>query len=92
MPARTDRAWSSSRSTAAPATPWPRPAPTAWSGPTWTCSGPAQEPIQKSTDTTVLATLENGVGGSMPKGILQGAQAKAVAHFVADNVQYVPGP
>jgi len=28
----------------------------------------------------------------MPKGIVQGAQAKAVAQFVADNVEYVPGP
>jgi mono/diheme cytochrome c family protein len=33
-----------------------------------------------------------GVEGRMPKGILQGAQAKAVAQFVADNVQYIPGP
>ena len=32
------------------------------------------------------------VGGRMPKGILEGAQAKAVAQFVADNVQYIPGP
>ena len=46
----------------------------------------------KSTDTTVLTTIENGLGGRMPKGIVQGAQAKAVAQFVADNVEYVPGP
>ncbi|OLE38857.1 MAG: hypothetical protein AUG48_00740 [Actinobacteria bacterium 13_1_20CM_3_68_9] len=46
----------------------------------------------KSTYTTVLTTIENGLGGRMPKGILQGAQAKAVAKFVADNVQYIPGP
>ena len=45
----------------------------------------------KSTYTTVLTTIENGLGGRMPKGILQGAQAKAVAQFVADNVQYIPG-
>jgi cytochrome c550 len=48
--------------------------------------------LQKSTYTTVLATIENGLGGRMPRGILQGAQAKAVAQFVADNVQYIPGP
>jgi mono/diheme cytochrome c family protein len=46
----------------------------------------------KSTYTTVLTTIENGLGGRMPKGIVQGAQAKAVAKFTADNVQYIPGP
>jgi mono/diheme cytochrome c family protein len=48
--------------------------------------------LQKSTYTTVLTTIENGLGGRMPKGILRGAQAKAVAQFVAGNVQYIPGP
>ena len=48
--------------------------------------------LQKSTYTTVLATIQNGLGGRMPKGIVRGAQAKAVAEFVADNVQYIPGP
>jgi mono/diheme cytochrome c family protein len=48
--------------------------------------------LQKSTYTTVLTTIENGLRGRMPKGIVQGAQAKAVAKFVADNVQYIPGP
>ena len=48
--------------------------------------------LQKSTYTTVLTTIQNGLGGRMPKGILQGAQAKVVAQFVADNVQYIPGP
>jgi mono/diheme cytochrome c family protein len=47
--------------------------------------------LEKSTYTTVLSTIENGLGGRMPKGILQGAQAKAVAQFVADNVEYIPG-
>jgi mono/diheme cytochrome c family protein len=46
----------------------------------------------KSTYKTVLTTIENGLAGRMPKGILQGAQAKAVARFVADNVEYIPGP
>jgi hypothetical protein len=40
----------------------------------------------------VLAALENGVGGRMPAGILQGAQAKQVADFVANNVNYVSSP
>jgi len=48
--------------------------------------------LQKSTYTQVLTTIQNGLGGRMPKGILQGAQARAVAKFVADNVQYIPGP
>jgi mono/diheme cytochrome c family protein len=48
--------------------------------------------LQKSTYTTVLKTIQNGLKGRMPKGILRGAQAKAVAQFVADNVQYIPGP
>jgi mono/diheme cytochrome c family protein len=38
----------------------------------------------------VYDVVINGRGGRMPKGILQGAQAKAVAQFVADNVQYIP--
>src|SRR6266540_6934559 len=33
--------------------------------------------LQKLTYTTVLTTIQNGLGGRMPKGILQGAQAKA---------------
>jgi mono/diheme cytochrome c family protein len=47
--------------------------------------------LEKSTYTTALTTVKNGLGGRMPAGILQGAQAKAVARFVADNVQYI-GP
>jgi mono/diheme cytochrome c family protein len=52
----------------------------------------------KSTDTVsgnrklVYSAVIQGRGGRMPKGILQGAQAKAVARFVADNVRYIPGP
>jgi mono/diheme cytochrome c family protein len=52
----------------------------------------------KSPDTVEgnRALVENaitqGVEGRMPKGILQGDQAKAVAQFVADDVQYIPGP
>jgi mono/diheme cytochrome c family protein len=49
----------------------------------------------KSADTVkanqgrVLNAVENGIGGRMPKGILQGEQAKAVAQFVADNLAYI---
>jgi cytochrome c551/cytochrome c550 len=52
----------------------------------------------KSADTVnnnrdlVYDAVINGRSGRMPKGILQGAQAKAVARFVAENVQYIPGP
>lgn len=40
----------------------------------------------------VYDAIVEGREGRMPKGILQGAQAKAVAQFVANNVAYVPGP
>ncbi len=52
----------------------------------------------KSADTVkanrarVLNAVQNGLRGRMPKGILQGAQAKAVAQFVADNLAYIGGP
>jgi mono/diheme cytochrome c family protein len=39
----------------------------------------------------VYTAITQGIEGRMPKGILQGAQAKAVARFVAENVQYIPG-
>jgi mono/diheme cytochrome c family protein len=54
--------------------------------------------VAKSADTVkgnrkrVYIAVTQGKFGRMPKGILQGAQAKAVAQFVADNVQYIPGP
>jgi cytochrome c6 len=38
----------------------------------------------------VLNAVQNGIGGRMPKELVQGDQAKAVAHFVANNVSYVP--
>ena len=40
----------------------------------------------------VIDRIRKGFEGRMPKGIVQGAQAKTVAQFVADNVQYIPGP
>ena len=47
-----------------------------------------------SGNQTIASTARSSRGseGRMPKGILQGAQAKAVAQFVADNVEYIPGP
>ena len=54
--------------------------------------------VAKSADTVdgnrirVYSAVTQGRFGRMPKGILEGAQAKAVAQFVADNVQYIPGP
>ena len=46
----------------------------------------------KLNRTRVYSAVTQGRFGRMPKGILQGAQAEAVAQFVADNVQYIPGP
>jgi mono/diheme cytochrome c family protein len=54
-------------------------------------------PLPKSPDTVkgnqerVYVAVTEGLQGRMPKGILQGAQARAVARFVADNVEYIPG-
>ena len=64
--------------------------------------GPPGLPVYGGTERTpetvsgtqeiVYTTILEGRAGRMPKGILQGAQAKAVAQFVANNVDYVPGP
>jgi mono/diheme cytochrome c family protein len=54
--------------------------------------------VPKSADTVsnnrdlVYGIIVRGSEGRMPKGILEGAQAKAVAQFVAENVRYIPGP
>jgi mono/diheme cytochrome c family protein len=51
---------------------------------------------QKSPDVVssnydrVLAAVNGGIGGRMPKELVQGDQAKLVASFVANNVSYVP--
>jgi mono/diheme cytochrome c family protein len=45
---------------------------------------PSPTPPDPSTvKPRVLAAIENGVGGRMPKGILSGPQADTVADFVA---------
>src|SRR3954452_21814513 len=38
----------------------------------------------------VLTAVTGGIGGRMPKGLVKGQQAEEVAHFVADNLAYVP--
>lgn len=38
----------------------------------------------------VLTTIQNGIGGRMPKGLISGDQATAVARFVSQNLAYVP--
>jgi len=37
----------------------------------------------------VFQAVTGGIQGRMPKGLVQGEQAKEVAHFVADNLAYV---
>lgn len=54
-------------------------------------TGPKSADTVKANRCRVLIAVENGIGGRMPKGIPPGEQAKAVAQFVADNVQYI-GP
>ena len=54
-------------------------------------TGPKTASAVKGNESRVLNAIQNGVNGRMPKGILQAAQAKLVAKFVADNVAYI-GP
>jgi len=47
-------------------------------------AGPAADAAAvKATEARVLTAIEDGVGGTMPAGILEGANAQAVANFVA---------
>jgi mono/diheme cytochrome c family protein len=52
----------------------------------------------KSPDTVkgnydrVYNAVTQGIQGRMPKGLVQGEQAKIVARFVADNVAYINSP
>ena len=43
----------------------------------------------KANYSLVLQTVKHGIGGRMPKGLVQGQQAQEVARFVADNLAYV---
>jgi mono/diheme cytochrome c family protein len=54
-------------------------------------TGPKSADAVKGNQSRVLSAIENGIEGRMPKGILQGGQAKLVAQFVAGNVAYI-GP
>lgn len=47
-------------------------------------AGPATDAAAvKATEQRVLTAIEDGVGGTMPAGILEGANAQVVANFVA---------
>jgi mono/diheme cytochrome c family protein len=52
-------------------------------------SGPKSPSAVKGNQARVLHAVQDGIAGRMPKGILQAAQAKLVAQFVADNVAYI---
>ncbi len=54
-------------------------------------TGPKSADAVKANTSRVLSAIEEGRGGRMPKGIVQAAQARLVARFVADNVSYI-GP
>jgi mono/diheme cytochrome c family protein len=54
-------------------------------------TGPKSASAVKANQSRVLSAVTSGIRGRMPKGILQSAQAKQVARFVADNVSYI-GP
>jgi mono/diheme cytochrome c family protein len=45
-----------------------------------------------STESTVLTTIQHGLNGRMPAGIVRGEQAKEIAAFVANNVNYISAP
>jgi mono/diheme cytochrome c family protein len=53
-------------------------------------SGQKSPDVVKGNYNLVKTTIENGIGGRMPKELVQGDQAKLVAQFVANNVSYVP--
>jgi cytochrome c6 len=52
--------------------------------------GPKSPTAVQASYQRVINAVQNGIGGRMPKELVQGDQAKAVAHFVANNVSYVP--
>jgi mono/diheme cytochrome c family protein len=52
-------------------------------------TGPKSADAVKGNLARVLSAIQDGRGGRMPKGILQGAQARMVAEFVAENVSYI---
>jgi mono/diheme cytochrome c family protein len=54
-------------------------------------TGARSPDVVKGNYQRVLTAVNGGIGGRMPKGLVQGEQAKLVAQFVADNVAYVGG-
>jgi mono/diheme cytochrome c family protein len=53
-------------------------------------SGQKSPQVVEGNYKLVLNTIDNGIGGRMPKELVQGDQAKQVAQFVANNLAYVP--
>jgi cytochrome c6 len=53
-------------------------------------TGAKSPDVVKGNYARVLAAVKGGIGGRMPKELVQGDQAKLVASFVANNVSYVP--
>jgi mono/diheme cytochrome c family protein len=49
-------------------------------------------PDVEGNSKTILSTIETGLNGRMPAGILGGSQAKEVADFVARYVRYTSPP
>jgi mono/diheme cytochrome c family protein len=54
-------------------------------------TGAKSATVVKGNYTRVLQAVTGGIGGRMPKGLVQGEQAQIVAQFVANNVAYVGG-
>jgi mono/diheme cytochrome c family protein len=54
-------------------------------------TGARSPDVVKGNYQRVLTAVNGGIGGRMPKGLVQGEQAKLVAQFVADNAAYVGG-
>ena len=54
-------------------------------------AAPKSADTVNGNETRVYSAITQGIEGRMPRGILQGAQAKAVSRFVAESVQYIPG-
>jgi mono/diheme cytochrome c family protein len=52
-------------------------------------TGPKSSQAVDGNFSRVHTAVTEGIQGRMPKGLLKGDQANAVAHFVADNVAYV---
>lgn len=53
-------------------------------------SGTKSSSTVKANYNLVKTTIEHGIGGRMPKGLVKGDQAAAVARFVSQNLAYVP--